>query len=85
MKSHGVVAHPRRRQIGVAALDGFDHAVCRGVELQTYCDTSAGPGRTGDRVATLDGDVRTQHGAYGISQSLYLIDPDGYSVEPKAR
>lgn len=37
------------------------------------------------RGATLDGEVRTQHGAYGISQSLYVIDPDGYSVELKAR
>ena len=37
------------------------------------------------RGAAVDGEVRRQHGAYGISESLYLTDPDGYSVELKAR
>jgi glyoxylase I family protein len=35
--------------------------------------------------AKMQGEVRSQHGAYGISQSLYLEDPDGYIVELKMR
>jgi|SRR6476646_6320965 catechol-2,3-dioxygenase len=35
--------------------------------------------------AKLWGDIKSQHGAYGISESLYLEDPDGYIVELKRR
>ncbi len=58
------------------------HHFCLSVDcddMQGLADAFAARG------TTVHGGVRSQHGAYGISESLYLIDPDGYSVELKAR
>ncbi len=33
----------------------------------------------------LDGEIATRRGAYGTGPSIYLRDPDGYSVELKPR
>ena len=58
------------------------HHFCLSVRCQDMAVLAA---QFAERGATVEGEVRSQHGAYGISESLYLIDPDGYRVELKAR
>jgi catechol-2,3-dioxygenase len=54
--------------------------------LSIRCDDMSGlAAHLAAKGAKLEGEIRSQHGAYGISQSLYLVDPDGYIVELKAR
>ena len=58
------------------------HHFCLSVRCDDMGALAAELARKGAKV---DGEVRTQHGAYGVTDSLYLIDPDGYTVELKAR
>jgi catechol-2,3-dioxygenase len=68
-------AHPGPRK------EGIHHFA-----LSVRCDDMAAlAAELVQKGAKLEGGVRRQHGAFGISESFYLVDPDGYIVELKAR
>lgn len=60
---------------------GLDH-FC----LSIRCDDLAAVGTAlRERGVFLDGDVAQRRGAYGTGPSLYIRDPDGYTIELKPR
>jgi glyoxylase I family protein len=60
---------------------GVDH-VCLSIRCDDLATVAAD---LRGRGVELKGDIVSRRGAYGTGPSLYLVDPDGYTIELKPR